>query len=139
MNTNDILSGLEQERLLVREFLDLSARQLALLDTDRAEELEGLLETRTKLTAEMEAIEATLGEWIIDLQANPSVTAEVIDTLNETNEEIVRLAKRVLDIDERTRRRLQAVASLTRSEHFAARSWRHIPTSSRPQDSSWLH
>ena len=109
MDALEITASLEEERSLLWEFLKLSERQLTLMESDDLEGLDRLLEKRARMTCELEAIEATLGVWISDIQQNPKITTDLLEMLKSTNEEIVRIAGRILEIDDRTRKRLESM------------------------------
>jgi hypothetical protein len=58
---------------------------------------------------ELTAIEATLGTWIDQVRADPTVSPEMMSELESVNEEIVSLARMVVEIDEQTHWRLDFI------------------------------
>ena len=116
MNASQILASLERERQLLREFRSLSEQQLALLDVEDIEGVNHLLDQRADLMLEMTAIEATLGTWIDQVKADPTVSNEMMTELRAVNEEIVQLANLVVDIDEQTHWRLDLIKTRSAEE-----------------------
>src|SRR5215216_2679059 len=116
MNASQILASLERERQLLREFRGLSEQQLVLLDVEDIEGVNHLLDQRADLMLEMTAIEATLGTWIDQVKADPSVSNEMMTELRAVNEEIVQLANLVVEIDEQTHWRLDLIKTRTSDE-----------------------
>lgn len=116
MNASQVLSSLERERQLLREFRSLSQQQLALLDVEDIDGVNHLLDQRSDLMLEMTAIEATLGTWIEQVKTDPTVSNEMMSELRAVNEEIVQLANLVVDIDEQTHWRLDLIKTRTADE-----------------------
>jgi hypothetical protein len=116
VNASQILSSLERERQLLREFRGLSEQQLALLDVEDIEGVNHLLDQRADLMLELTAIEATLGTWIDQVKADPAVSNEMMSELRAVNEEIVQLANLVVEIDEQTHWRLDLIKTRTADE-----------------------
>jgi hypothetical protein len=116
VNASQILSSLERERQLLREFRGLSEQQLALLDVEDIEGVNHLLDQRADLMLEMTAIEATLGTWIEQVKADPTVSNEMMSELRAVNEEIVQLANLVVEIDEQTHWRLDLIKTRSADE-----------------------
>ena len=112
MNTGEMLSTLERERRLLKDFRGLSEQQLALLEDERPAAIDGvnkLLDHRAELMLELHAIETTLGTWIEQIRSDSTVTAEVLRELRVLNDDIVALAKEVVEIDEKTHSRLDMI------------------------------
>ncbi len=116
MNASQVLSSLERERQLLREFRSLSEQQLALLDVEDIEGVNHLLDQRADLMLELTAIEATLGTWIDQVKADPTVSNEMMIECRAVNEEIVQLANLVVDIDEQTHWRLDLIKTRSADE-----------------------
>jgi hypothetical protein len=116
VNASQILASLERERQLLREFRSLSEQQLVLIDVEDIAGVNNLLDQRADLMLELTAIEATLGTWIDQVKADPSVSAEMMTELKAVNEEIVQLANLVVDIDEQTHWRLDLIKSRSAEE-----------------------
>ncbi len=116
MNASQILASLERERQLLREFRGLSEQQLALLDVEDIAGVNHLLDQRADLMLEMTAIEATLGTWIDQVKADPTVSNEMMTELRAVNEEIVQLANLVVEIDEQTHWRLDLIKTRSAEE-----------------------
>jgi hypothetical protein len=116
LNASQILASLERERQLLREFRSLSEQQLLLLDVEDIDGVNHLLDQRADLMLEMTAIEATLGTWIDQVKADPSVSNEMMTELRAVNEEIVQLANLVVEIDEQTHWRLDLIKTRAAEE-----------------------
>jgi len=116
MNASQVLSSLERERQLLREFRSLSEQQLALLDVEDIDGVNHLLDQRADLMLELTAIEATLGTWIDQVKADPAVSNEMMIECRAVNEEIVQLANLVVDIDEQTHWRLDLIKTRSADE-----------------------
>ena len=101
MNASKILSSLERERALLQEFRGLCEQQLVLLDVEDIAGVNTLLDHRADLMLELTAIDATLGTWIDQVKADPAISAEMMRELESVNEEIVELARMVVEIDPR--------------------------------------
>jgi hypothetical protein len=109
VDVNQVLSALERERELLREFYDLSSRQLALLDDENLDDMGRLLDARSDLMLELTAIETTLGTWITQLRNDSKITSEVLHELRLMNDEIVHLANEIVELDEQTHWRLDLI------------------------------
>jgi hypothetical protein len=109
VEVTQVLNALERERELLREFYVLSNQQLALLDDENLDDMGKLLDARSDLMLELTAIETTLGTWIIQLRNESKITAEVMKELRMMNDEIVRLANEIVDLDEQTHWRLDLI------------------------------
>lgn len=116
MNASQILTSLERERQLLREFRSISEQQLVLLDVEDIEGVNHLLDQRSDLMLELTAIEATLGTWIDQVKHDSSVSTEVVAELQAVNEEIVQLANMVVEIDEQTHWRLDLIKTRSADE-----------------------
>lgn len=117
MNVSQILLSLERERELLQEFLSLCEQQLVLLDVEDISIVNSnLLDQRADFMLELAAIEATLGTWIDQIEAQPAVSPETMRELVSVNEEIVALAKMVVEIDEQTHWRLDFLKTRSANE-----------------------
>jgi len=116
MDPNQTLQVLEKEKALLEEFLHLSEQQLLMLDTENLDAVESLLDERMKVMSELTELEASIGNWIDHLRQLPSVEPETHRDLRWLNEDIVELANRVMEIDQKTCRRLEAIKERTHSE-----------------------
>lgn len=116
MDSIQILKALERERELLEDFICLSEEQLLLLEDENIEAVNSLLQRRADLMVEMSAIEATLGTWISQIRTDPSVTAEMMHELRAVNDEIVSMANHIVEIDDQTHARLDAIKQRTRKE-----------------------
>jgi DNA repair ATPase RecN len=116
MDSVKVLKALERERDLLENFICLSEEQLLLLDDENIEAVNSLLQKRADLMMELTAIEATLGTWITQIRTDPSVTAEMMHELRLVNDEIVTMANHIVEIDEQTHERLDAIKRKTRRE-----------------------
>jgi len=113
---SQILISLERERRLLREFLSLCEQQLVALDVDDIVGVTGLLDQRADLMLELTAIEATLGTWIDQVKVDPTVSSEMMHELQAVNDDIVSMAKTVVDIDEQTHWRLDLIKTRSADE-----------------------
>src|SRR2546425_7699128 len=86
MNSTQILKTLERERELLEDFICLSEEQLLLLEDEKIDEVNSLLQRRADLMVEMTAIEATLGTWISQIRNDPSVTSQMMRELRAVND-----------------------------------------------------
>jgi hypothetical protein len=109
VDVSQVLSALERERELLREFYVLSSQQLALLDDENLDDMGKLLDARSDLMLELTAIEATLGTWITQLRSESKITSEVLRELRFINDEIVHLANEIVELDEQTHWRLDLI------------------------------
>ena len=116
MNATEILTTLEHERELLREFYRMSELQLLLLDNEDLDGVNQLMDQRTDLMLELTAVEATLETWIEQIRNDPKVTSEILTELQSSNEDIVTMAARVVEIDEQIHWRLDLIKSRTGSE-----------------------
>ena len=109
VEVSQVLNALERERELLREFYVLSSQQLALLDDENLDDMNKLLDARSDLMLELTAIETTLGTWITQLRNDSKITSDVLRELRIVNDEIVRLANEIVEIDEQTHWRLDMI------------------------------
>jgi hypothetical protein len=109
MDTHHVLRALERERSLLEDFICLSEEQLLLLADEDLDGLEALLERRSDLMLELTAIESTLSTWIEQVKSDPSVTPEMMRELQAVNEEIVRMAIHIVEIDTHTHALLNSI------------------------------
>ena len=116
MKPSQILSSLERERQLLQEFRGLCGQQLALLDVEDLAGVNSLLDQRADLMLELTAIEATLGTWIDQVRTDPTVSPEMMRELESVNDEIVSLARMVVEIDEQTHWRLDFIKTRSAEE-----------------------
>ena len=109
MNLLKTLDALERERELLEEFICLSEEQLLLLGNENLDGFDALLQQRSGLMRELADIEFTLTTWIRNIQTDPSVTPATFAQMSAINDEIVRMANHVVEIDERAHRRLEQI------------------------------
>lgn len=116
MDPVQVLKALERERELLEDFICLSQEQLMLLDNEDIEAVNSLLTKRADLMVELTAIEATLGTWITQIRTDPTISAAMMRELRAVNDEIVNMANHIVEIDEQTHDRLDAMKERTRTE-----------------------
>lgn len=116
MNSAEILRALARERELLEDFICMSEEQLLLLEDENIDAVDTLLQRRADLMIELTAIEATLGTWISQIRTDPSVTPAMMRELRAVNDEIVSMANHIVEIDEQTHERLDAIKQKTRTE-----------------------
>lgn len=116
MDSAQILKALERERELLEDFICLSEEQLLLIEQENIEAVNTLLQHRADLMIELTAIEATLGTWISQIRTDPSVTPQMMRELGAVNDEIVSMANHIVEIDEQTHAKLDAIKQKARSE-----------------------
>ena len=109
MDSAHILKALERERELLEDFICLSEEQLLSIADANLGAVTTLLAKRADLMIELTAIEATLGTWICQIRSDPSITAEMMHELRTVNDEIVSMASHIVEIDEQTHARLDAI------------------------------
>jgi flagellar FlgN protein len=109
MNSVKVLKALERERQLLEDFICLSEEQLLLLEDENIDAVNSLLKRRADLMVELTAIEATLGTWISQIRNDPSVSPQMMRELRAVNDEIVNMANHIVEIDEQTHERLDAI------------------------------
>ena len=103
MDSATVVKALEKERELLEYFIGMSQDQLLSLEQENIEGTDFLLQKRADLMIELTAIEATIGTWIEQIRNDLFVTPEVMRELCAVNDEIVRMASYILDIDEQTK------------------------------------
>lgn len=116
MNSTDIVNALTRERELLEDFICLSEEQLLLLADEDLEGFDTLLQRRADLMMELTAIEGTLGTWITQIRSDSSVTPEIMEELRVINDEIVRMANHIVEIDEQAHARLDLIKQRTHAQ-----------------------
>ncbi len=116
MDSVQILAALERERKLLEDFICLSEEQLLLLEDENVEAVNSLLQRRADLMVELTAIESTLGTWIMQIRNDPTVSSGMLRELRAVNDEIVQMANHIVEIDEQTHARLDAIKQRARSQ-----------------------
>jgi hypothetical protein len=116
MDSTEIVNGLTRERELLEDFICLSEEQLLLLADEDLDGFDTLLQRRADLMMELTAIEGTLGTWITQIRSDPSVSPEIMEELRAINDEIVRMANHIVEIDEQTHARLDLIKQRTHAE-----------------------
>ena len=116
MDSIQILAALERERELLEDFICLSEEQLLLLENENVEDVNSLLQRRADLMVELTAIESTLGTWIIQIRNDPTVSSEMLRELRAVNDEIVQMANHIVEIDEQTHAKLDAIQQRTQNQ-----------------------
>src|SRR5215813_6147986 len=116
MDAIQILAALERERRLLEDFICLSEEQLLLLENENIHAVNSLLQRRADLMVELTAIESTLGTWIMQIRNDPTVSSEMLRELRSVNDEIVEMANHIVQIDEQTHDRLDAIKQRTRNQ-----------------------
>jgi hypothetical protein len=116
MDSIQILAALERERELLEDFICLSEEQLLLLENENVEDVNSLLQRRADLMVELTAIESTLGTWIMQIRNDPTVSSEMLRELRAVNDEIVQMANHIVEIDEQTHAKLDAIKQRTQTQ-----------------------
>jgi len=116
MNSNQILDALEREKELLEDFICLSEEQLLLLADEDLDGFDTLLQKRATLMRELTAIEGTLASWISQIRNDPSVSPAVMEKMRLVNDEIVRMANHIVQIDEHAHGRLDMIKQKTSAE-----------------------
>jgi len=109
MDSIQVLAALERERRLLEDFICLSEEQLLLLENENVEAVNSLLQRRADLMVELTAIESTLGTWIMQIRNDPTVSSAMLRELRSVNDEIVQMANHIVEIDEQTHAKLDAI------------------------------
>ena len=116
MDSIQILAALERERKLLEDFICLSEEQLLLLEDENVEAVNSLLQRRADLMVELTAIESTLGTWIMQIRNDPTVSSGMLRELRTVNDEIVQMANHIVEIDEQTHAKLDAIKQRARTQ-----------------------
>jgi hypothetical protein len=116
MDSVQILAALERERKLLEDFICLSEEQRLLLEDENVEAVNSLLQRRADLMVELTAIESTLGTWIMQIRNDPTVSSGMLRELRTVNDEIVQMANHIVEIDEQTHAKLDAIKRRARSQ-----------------------
>ena len=116
MNSTQVLNALEREKGLLEDFICLSEEQLLLLADEDLDGFDNLLERRSELMMELTAVEAYLASWISQVRTDPGVSPEVMNAMRAINEEIVRMANHIIQIDEHAHTRLDLIKQKTSAE-----------------------
>jgi hypothetical protein len=116
MNLNKTLDALEKERQLLEDFICLSEEQLLLLEDENLDGFDSLLEQRSRLMHDLTAIEQVLTRWIRNIQSDPLVTPASVAQMSALNDEIVRMANHVVEIDEQAHEMLERLRQKTQNE-----------------------
>src|SRR5262245_3426383 len=116
MSPSDVLKGLERERQLLENFICLSEEQLLVLADEDLEGFDSFLEQRADLMIELTAIESTLATWIARIRNDSSVPSEMMKEMRFINDEIVRMANHVLEMDAQAQVRLEMIRQKTSAE-----------------------
>ena len=109
MNPDHLVTALEHERELLREFYALSEKQL--LITNHPEAVNELLDQRRDLMLQLSVQEANLSVWIDYVRFQALVSIDVLQRLRSIKDDIVELANAVVDLDERTNYMLDLLAN----------------------------
>ena len=116
MNSTQILNALEKEKELLEDFICLSEEQLLLLADEDLDGFDNLLQKRADLMMELTAIEGTLATWIAQVRTDPSVSPKMMADMRAVNDEIVRMANHIVQIDEHAHMRLDMIKQKTSAE-----------------------
>jgi len=125
MDPNQILNALGREKELLEDFICLSEEQLLLLADENLDGFDALLQRRAELMTELTAVEATLSRWISQIRNDPSVSAELMSEMRSINDEIVRMANHIVQIDEHAHARLDFIKQRTSAELRSIERGRH--------------
>jgi len=134
MDSVQILAALERERKLLEDFICLSEEQLLLLEDENVEAVNSLLQRRADLMVELTAIESILGTWIMQIRNDPTVSSGMLRELRAVNDEIVQMANHIVEIDEQTHAKLDAIKQRARNQvlNLGSRAvHRYAPAKSR--------
>src|SRR3954470_12230460 len=116
MESTQILRALVSERELLEDFICLSEEQLLLLEDENIDAVNSLLQRRADLMVELTAIESTLGTWIMQIRNDPTVSSGMLRELRTVNDEIVQMANHIVEIDEQTHAKLDAIKQRARTQ-----------------------
>lgn len=125
MNSTEILNALEREKELLEDFICLSEEQLLLLADEDLDGFDNLLQRRADLMMELTAIEGTLASWISLIRTDPNVSPEIMAKMRTVNDEIVRMANHIVQIDEHAHTRLDLIKQKTSAELRSIERGRH--------------
>jgi len=116
MTTTRMLEALEKEKMLLEDFICLSEEQVLLLKDENLEGFDALLHKRAHLMMDLSIIEVKLAQWIQSIYHDPSVAPATLEQMRRMNDEIVRMANHIIQIDERAQREFDGIKQRTRAE-----------------------
>src|SRR5205823_14653847 len=107
------------------DFICLSEEQLLLLADEDLDGFDTLLLRRADLMMELTALEEALASWIFQLRNDPTVPSAMMQEIRSVNDEIVRMANHVVQIDEQAHTRLDMIKQKTSAELRSIERGRH--------------
>ncbi len=116
MTTTRMLEALEKEKMLLEDFICLSEEQVLLLKDENLDGFDALLHKRAHLMMDLSIIEVKLAQWIQSIYHDPSVAPATLEQMRRMNDEIVRMANHIIQIDERAQREFDGIKQRTRAE-----------------------
>jgi hypothetical protein len=111
-----MLEALEREKALLEDFICLSEEQVLLLKDENLDGFDALLHRRAHLMMDLSIIEVKLAQWIQSIYQDPSVAPATLEQMRRMNDEIVRMANHIIQIDERAQREFDGIKQRTRAE-----------------------
>jgi hypothetical protein len=111
-----MLDALEQEKALLEDFICLSEEQVILLKDENLDGFDALLHKRAHLMMDLSIIEVKLAQWIQSIYLDPTVAPATIEQMQRMNDEIVRMANHVIQIDEHAQQEFDHIKQRTRAE-----------------------
>jgi len=100
MDLNQAVSVLEKEKELLSQVLELAECQVGLMESGRLEDFEVLLSLRARPMALLSSIETDFGDEMP--QVGTRLSPQEFSDLQELNSEIITLANRIVEIDEKS-------------------------------------
>ena len=116
MTTTRMLEALEQEKALLEDFICLSEEQVLFLKDENLDGFDALLHKRAHLMMDLSIIEVKLAQWIQSIYHDPSVAPATLEQMRRMNDEIVRMANHIIQIDEHAQREFDDIKKRTRAE-----------------------
>ena len=116
VTTTRMLEALEQEKRLLEDFICLSEEQVLLLKDENLDGFDALLHKRAHLMMDLSIIEVKLAQWIQSIYHDPSVAPATLEQMRRMNDEIVRMANHIIQIDERAQREFDDIKQRTSAQ-----------------------
>jgi len=111
-----MLEALEQEKALLEDFICMSGEQVLLLKAENLDGFDALLHKRAHLMMDLSIIEVKLAQWIQSIYLDPTVAPATIEQMQRMNDEIVRMANHIIQIDEHAQQEFDHIKQRTRAE-----------------------
>jgi hypothetical protein len=126
MDIRRTLEALETEKRLLEEFICLSQQQLLILAEEDLSGFDLLLQKRAALMMKLTAVETTLANWIRNIRMASPIPPASFAEMRRLNEEIVRMADHVIEVDRQAHLEFDRIRQQTNAEIIDIRSRRKL-------------